>query len=250
MTRKLLCLMAICLAACSSGGAYEQSYAPPAAAMSTQGTVATTRAESGNFFSQSDKPSDDADGRAATGGQGATSIDQKLVKNAQLTIQLKDEKFFEDAVKKAEGIAKALNGYVASTSQTSISFKVPSARLDEALAAVTELGKVKHRNVTAMDVTANYVDLAIRIENLKTFRVKLQELVAQGKNVEEILNVEKELARVTSQLEALEGQMRVLENQTTFATVNVYFEERVRPGPIGWVFYGLYSGVKWLFVWD
>ena len=81
-------------------------------------------------------------------------------------------------------------------------------------------------------------------------RERVQELVDEGKNVEEILAVEKELARVTSQLESLEGQMRVLDNRTTYATVNVVLEERVRPGPVGWVFYGLYRGVKWLFVWD
>jgi hypothetical protein len=34
------------------------------------------------------------------------------------------------------------------------------------------------------------------------------------------------------------------------ATVRVDFERPVRPGPVGWVFYGLARGVKWLFVWD
>ena len=44
--------------------------------------------------------------------------------------------------------------------------------------------------------------------------------------------------------------MRVLENQTTFAAIHLAVDENVTPGPLGWVFYGLFLGVKWLFVWD
>jgi hypothetical protein len=30
----------------------------------------------------------------------------------------------------------------------------------------------------------------------------------------------------------------------------VRFEQPTRPGPVGWIFYALYYGVKWLFVWE
>ena len=41
-----------------------------------------------------------------------------------------------------------------------------------------------------------------------------------------------------------------MKNQLTFATIAISLEESVTPGPVGWVFYGVYTGVKWLFVWD
>lgn len=187
---------------------------------------------------------------SSSGASARTSVDQKLVKNAWLTIRVRDEDDFGPAVDQCELVARRLDGYVTRKTSSSIAFKIPTGRLDEALAAVTELGKVKSREVTTVDVTANYVDLRIRIDNLKKVRARLQELVEQGQNVKEILEVEKELARITTQLEALQGQMRLLENQTSYATVSVSFEERVLPGPIGWVFYGAYKAVKWLFVWD
>lgn len=258
----LVCCLFVAISACgASSPQYERpAYAPPASQSpmsdsNDQVLVTSTESDDSSFFARkSARKSAEPTKDASLGGSGAaepqTSMDQKLVKNAWLTIRLRDEKNFPEAVQKCERIARSLEGYVASTSRSSISFKVPTGRLDEALAAVSELGKVTHRDVTTVDVTANYVDLEIRIENLKKLRVRLQELVVQGQNVEEILHVEKELARVTSQLEALEGQMRVLGNQTSYATLTVTFNERVRPGPIGWVFYGLYHGVKWLFVWD
>jgi hypothetical protein len=30
----------------------------------------------------------------------------------------------------------------------------------------------------------------------------------------------------------------------------VDFARPVRPGPVGWVFYGLAKGIKWLFIWE
>jgi len=32
--------------------------------------------------------------------------------------------------------------------------------------------------------------------------------------------------------------------------LRVDFEKPVRPGPVGWVFYGLAKGIKWLFIWE
>lgn len=258
--RYLSVLFVLFFTSCGASAEYKrpQYEAPPVQSEyrgeQTVALSAAQEADAGFFGSSRAKKQADVGG--STGGVAPTqpttpqSIDQKLVKNAWLTIQVKDEKHYPEAIARAEKVAKGLDGYIAAQTRNTITFKIPTGRLDEALTAVGELGKVKHRDVTTVDVTANFVDLQIRIDNLKKVRVRLQELVDQGKNVQEILEVEKELARVTSQLESLEGQMRVLGNQTTFATVNVTFQERVRPGPIGWIFYGLYRGVKWLFVWD
>lgn len=181
---------------------------------------------------------------------GPVDMDQKLVRNAYLSLEVDDEEDFEPAIRKMTELARNMDGYVASESKTSILFKIPTTRLDEALAAIKKLGKVTHSDVTVQDVTAQYVDLQIRIDNLKRLRTRLQELLLAGQNVQEVLEVEKELARVTRELEQLEGQMRLLQNQVGYATVSVSLEESVTPGPIGWVFYGTYKAVKWLFVWD
>lgn len=180
----------------------------------------------------------------------AEELEKRLVKNAYLKITLKKEKDIPGRIEEVETITKGVDGYVSSKTERSIVSRVPNAKLDFVLDQIRELGKVVDEDISVVDVTARYVDLQLRIENLKRLKNRLQELVKQGQNVKEILEVEKELGRITGQLEGLEGQMRVMRNQTTYATVSVMFKKRVRPGPIGWVFYGIWSGVKWLFVWD
>ena len=105
------------------------------------------------------------------------------------------------------------------------------------------------KRTSAVDVTDDFYDLQVRLENARLEQSKLKELYAKAVSVDEMLKVEKELARVTTDLEVLEGRMRLMENQTSYATISVHVSKRVRPGPVGWVFFGLYKGVKWLLVW-
>lgn len=188
------------------------------------------------------------DTQRASADQSKPNPERKLIRNAWMTVEVDDTDDFPSTVETIGKMAEAMNGYMQSESSTSATILVPTDRIDEALEKIEKLGKVTYRNVTVVDATANYVDMQIRIENLRKMRVRLTELVNQSTSVKEVLEVERELARVTSELERIEGQMRLLSQQTSFATISVTLEERVKPGPLGWIFYGIGKGVKWLFI--
>ncbi len=42
----------------------------------------------------------------------------------------------------------------------------------------------------------------------------------------------------------------MINSRVGMSTINLTLETPTRPGPVGWIFYGLYKGVYWLFVWD
>lgn len=237
-------VLVVLMVGCASSGHSEMSGPPPAAGVNLYGG-GNTEAMEVETIASSDRGSTRS---TAPKSQGET-YEQKLVKNGTVTVEL-DEDNFGREIARMKAAAESLGGYVASESSQSVTLRVPAGRLEELLAAANQAGEVTEQNIRVQDVTANYVDLKIRIDNLKRLRKRLQELVEAGSTVQEILEVEKELARVTRELEQLEGQMRVLENQVSYATLTVYFQNDISPGPIGWVFYGAYSAVKWLFVWD
>ncbi len=176
--------------------------------------------------------------------------ERKFVRTASLTLEVSDEEDFQPTLERARAIATRLEGYIQSESTYAMTMLVPTERLSETLAALEKLGEVSHKAIQIVDVTSSYVDLQIRIENLVRLRQRLTELVAQTQDVSEILKIEMELGRVTSQLEQMEGQLRLLQRNTSYATIALRLEESVSPGPLGWVFYGTYRAIKWLFVWD
>lgn len=173
-----------------------------------------------------------------------------LIRDSRLTYEV-DEGDAEKALRtRVNDSAKKLGGYVAGEDRRSMVLRIPSPALESAITEFETLGQVTEKSLQVDEVTAQHTDLKIRIDNAQRFRDRLQALLAEAKSVPEILEIEKELARVTEELERMQAQLRALDDRAALSTVTVSFENEVSPGPVGWVFYGIYTGVKWLFVWD
>jgi hypothetical protein len=175
---------------------------------------------------------------------------RKIVRNASLELEVRKARQIGEILARGRKLADELGGYVATEREQGLVLKVPTDRLDESLSILSALGHVSRRTITAQDVTAQFRDLEIRVENARRLKGRLHELLSQTRDVKQILEVEKELARVTEELERMEGQVRLMSHQTRFATIDLKVREAIRPGPVGWIFKGLYVGTKWLFVWD
>jgi len=127
-----------------------------------------------------------------------------------------------DAVEK---IARDNGGYLGHKKDREITVRVPRGRFEAMLAAVNGIGDVLHREIQAEDVTDEHVDLEIRIKNARAMQRRLTDLLTRA-SVKDALEIEKELHRVTEELERLEGRMKVLKDRIAFSTITVIFEPR------------------------
>ncbi len=172
--------------------------------------------------------------------------ERAIIKSASLRLLREDLK---TGVQEAEAIATRMGGYSSASSLEATTLMVPAPRLEEALTALAALGKVDHRDVRARDVTEARADLELRLANHKRARDRYLELLSRATSVAETLAVEKELERITLEIERLQSALEQMNKLVALATVDVQFAKPVHPGPVGWVFYGLFTAVKWLFVW-
>jgi hypothetical protein len=190
---------------------------------------------------------------SSTGSGRGTSVADRLIER---TFDLEVEtKHPADAVAATRKIAAELDGFVLSTvedgnGESRATMRVPAARADAATERLHALGKVVEEHVRGEDVTDAVRDLGIRLENARRTRDAYVALLARAATVEQTLAVEKELERVTIEIETLEGQLTELETGVKLATFELAFHRPLRPGPVGWIFYGGYHVIKWLFVWD
>lgn len=184
---------------------------------------------------------------AAPGAPGALEADRSIIRTATVELEREDP---DQGPAQAVSLAKAHGGYAQRVTTESATVRVPAERLDGFLGAVPGLGKVAKQTVTADDVTEAHQDLKVRWANLERVRERYLELLQRAVTVEDTLRVEKELERVTAEYESLKARLQALENQVALATVSLEFQRPVRPGPVGWVFYGLGKAVKWLFIWE
>lgn len=111
----------------------------------------------------------------------------------------------------------------------SITLRVPADKLDQLRARVAKLGVVLSENVSATDVTTEYVDLEARLKNMQAEEVRLRKLLDRAGKVTDLLQVERELARVRGEIEAMTAQLRMMSRQAAKATLTVTMTE---PGPV------------------
>ncbi|MFO0692643.1 MAG: DUF4349 domain-containing protein [Polyangiales bacterium] len=122
--------------------------------------------------------------------------------------------------------ARELGGFIATQGDDVLVFRVPAGRFDEAVAKIEQAGQVVHREVRAEDVGEEFRDVGIRIRNLEAMRLRVEAMLAQAANVEQALQVERELVRITEELERLKGRQRFLADRVAFATLTVVFRPR------------------------
>lgn len=162
-------------------------------------------------------------------------VDKKIIKNGSIELKVDSaEEVFEEIAK----IAKKLGGDIFSSNSRrqsngnlrgNLVVKIPVDKFDEGMKMIKEAGeKVIFESVNADDVTMEYIDLEARLNNKKAEEETFKKLLDRTGNLSEVLNVTRELTRVRSEIDSLEGQLKYMTAQTDMSTINVTLTEFVQ----------------------
>ena len=155
-----------------------------------------------------------------------------IVRTASLVLVAKD---FDATRAAVERLVKANGAYLAQLQTTgarnagrslSVTVRAPAERLDILLGELKKLGRVEQESQSGDEVTQQYVDLTARLKNARSTEQRLVEVLQQrtGK-VRDVLEVEREIARVREEIERMDAQRKSLENQVRFATIDLRVQE-------------------------
>jgi hypothetical protein len=169
----------------------------------------------------------------ATAVSQPTSASSMIVRTGYAGIEVDS---LDTAIARVRGLAQRVGGFVANTTvqggrdqlrSASLEVKIPAERFDDALNALAPIGKVESVNVNAEDVGEEYVDISARVENAHRLESRLIALLATrtGK-LQDVLSVERELARVREEIERYEGRLRFLKTRAAMSTLTIAVHER------------------------
>ena len=151
-----------------------------------------------------------------------TSQERKIIKTGSLSYEVKN---LSETEEKISLWLEDFGGYISNTwtnrNNMNITVKVPSSRFDEAMNSTGSFGDLLSRSISTEDVTENFYDLETRLETRRVLQSKLEGYLANAKNISDLLEVERQLNDVTSELESMEKQFRRLSNQIDFSTINI-----------------------------
>jgi hypothetical protein len=168
-----------------------------------------------------------------------------IVRTGQAGIEVDS---LEPAMTELRRVVQRAGGFVADASvqsgrnqlrQATLELKVPSTRFDELTEGLQPIGRLEFVNVGAEDVSEEFVDLTARVANGRRLEERLVELLrTRTGKLQDVLSVERELARVREEIERMEGRLRYLKTSAQLSTLSVSLHEPVPivathgPGPI------------------
>lgn len=103
--------------------------------------------------------------------------------------------------------------------------RVPAAKFEEFLRQTEGLGNVISVSRYAENVTSQYTDYEARLSSLRTQEERLLAMLEKSEDVESLIALEQRLSDVRYELESIERNLRNLDLQISYSTVNLYLEE-------------------------
>ncbi len=220
----ILGLIAALAAACASSGAS----LPGIGGGATSGEGGAQSGVDGNGAQPGDQRAPVPAGAPAGGGVGVVApSDLLIVKTGTLGLQVAG---IDASLAEANARIAGLGGYVSGSQRAgdgesavaTVTYRIPAARWDEALAILRGLAvKVLGEQTQTDEVTGQVRDLGARIANLRATESALQAIMAKAIKISDVLEVQAQLTDVRGQIEQLETEKQHLEEQATYGTLSV-----------------------------
>ncbi len=236
-------ILALMLAACGSS---RSSAAAPAAAEYKEAAY-DMGYTMGNSPMEEPMPEEaaydfDAAPAAASGASVAEKAyngEVKLIYRADVSAETTQ---IDQAIADLEALADSMGGYVEFSDIGNYSYndsvskyanytiRIPSEKYEAFLAALNASGSCTVRNISKSteDVGAQYADTEARLKTLRIKQDRLQELLAQAENMEDIIAIENALTDVEYQIEWNSSTLNRYDALVNYSTVSVYLQQVAR----------------------
>lgn len=102
--------------------------------------------------------------------------------------------------------------------------RVPSANFEALVNSIGEgVDYFDTKRISQKDVGEEFVDLEARLKAKRKLEERYLQLLTKAKNVEEMLQIERELAKIREEIEAKQGRLKYLQSQVSMSTIALRF---------------------------
>lgn len=152
---------------------------------------------------------------------------QKIRKTANLNFTVED---YASSRAKIEKLVKSKNGYISNENEQKNTYsisndmviRVENKDFDILMTELLTVAKeINSKNVYVDDVTAQFVDIQSRLRSKKEIENRYLTLLSKAQKVSDILEIEEKLGEIREEIEAKEGQLKLLSDQVDYSTINL-----------------------------
>lgn len=169
----------------------------------------------------------------------ATKVPTHIIKTASIQFQVKN---LDESHQRIKALVAKNQAYFGADNKSTSTYQVDNnmtirvqapqfeALLDELMG---ESIYTNYKNVSAQDVTEEYVDIETRLKTKREVEERYRQILKEAKKVSDILEVEAKLGEIREEIEATEGRLKVLKDRVSYSTIelNIYQKLDYQPEP-------------------
>ena len=178
-------------------------------------------------------------------------VEQKIIKTGSVRFETNDiektyQQIFLAAKKYKSNIQNDSEGKEYGSIYKRMTVRVPSQNFDLFLNEISQgVTFFDTKEVSAEDVTEQYIDIEARLIAKKRLENRYLELLKKATKVIEILEIEKQLSAIREEIESKQGQLLYLQNKISMSTITIEFYKTVAENEGATISYGskIWNGI-------
>ena len=221
----------------SAGGGGSEAQVAPAAGRAASGEDQAAPAEASGA---------EGAASAAKGGAGQAAADVRLVdlgnrivRTANVDLEVGEGELSKVINEATDVVVRAKGIYVGSSTAVpagepasgQVTFRVPVDAFEPVLRQLKGLGAYRGEESSTDDVTTQYVDLTGQLAAWRAQERVYLRLLDRARSITDVIAVQNQLQQVQSNIERLQGQLKHLEDQSSFSTIVLRLTEPGASGP-------------------
>lgn len=168
-----------------------------------------------------------------------------IIRNGTVNIAVENTYSSEKSIEAMVSQMSADGAFVVSTNESPTGYgespyitmviRVPAAHFDDVMDTIAKLaakGTTPTLTKAADDVTNQYVDVSARLTALEAARDRLQQIMSEAQNTNDLLQAEQQLTQREAEIDSLKGQKQFLEQSAALSSVTVTLTPYVLSQPV------------------
>lgn len=159
------------------------------------------------------------------------TLERKLIKDGMVEFETDNinlsRKIIFDAVRKYKGYVSSDQEVKYPRRKTNtLVIRIPDHHFDDLLNDATQgVEQFKDKEINVKNVTEEFLDIQARMKTKKELELRYIALLKQAKNVTEILEIEKQIEILRSEIESIEGRLKFIEDRVSFSMLKIILNE-------------------------
>lgn len=161
--------------------------------------------------------------------------DQKIIRTANLRYEVNE---MDSSIKTLEKILSEYKGEIQSERQYTqadrlyiyLTVRIPAKDFEAFIASLLagdEIRRLEEKNISARDVTEQFIDIESRLSTKRQALTRYRELLQKAETVTDMITVEDKIRRLQEEIESQEARLKYLSGQVEMSEVRITMYESV-----------------------